>query len=123
MTRSSSAGPTGVPTTMRREPTPPCANSRVGTSSRGPTLRAGEAGDNNYVLASTYLLRSENAEGEPTFCLHVGANDGTSSTACALLSAVRQAGIDVPISAGGNTWNIQIAPDGLNRQDILELVD
>jgi hypothetical protein len=89
----------------------------------GPsTVLAGEAPDSTFVLASTYLLRSETAGGEPTFCVHIGANDGTSSTACALLSAVRQAGIDVPISAGGNTWNIRIDPDGPNRQDTLELV-
>lgn len=90
----------------------------------GPTtLLAGETADSSgYVLASTYLLRSEAEGGEPTFCVHVGADDGTSSTACALLSAVRQAGIDVPISAGGNTWNLRIDPDGPNRSDTLELV-
>lgn len=90
----------------------------------GPTtLLGGETADSSgYVLASTYLLRSETEGGEPTFCVRVGADDGTSSTACALLSAVRQAGIDVPISAGGNTWNIRIDPDGPNRQDTLELV-
>ncbi|MBX9470504.1 hypothetical protein [Microcella sp.] len=91
----------------------------------GPTtLLAGETADSNsYVLASTYLLRSETEGGQPTFCVRVGADDGTSSTACALLSAVRQAGIDVPISAGGNTWNIRIDPDGPNRQDTLELLN
>ena len=89
----------------------------------GPvTLLAGEGANESFVLASTYLVRSETEGGEPTFCVRVGADDGTSSTACALLSAVRQAGIDVPISAGGNTWNIRIDPDGQNRQDTLELV-
>ena len=89
----------------------------------GPvTLLAGEAADESFVLASTYLQRGETEGGEPTFCVRVGADDGTSSTACALLSAVRQAGIDVPISAGGNTWNIRIDPDGPNRSDTLELV-
>ena len=89
----------------------------------GPvTLLAGEADNESFVLASTYLLRSETPGGEPTFCARVGADDGSSSTACALLSAVRLAGIDVPISAGGNTWNIRIDPDGPNRQDTLELV-
>ena len=90
----------------------------------GPvTLLAGEAANGSFVLASTYLQRSETEGGEPTFCVRVGADDGTSSTACALLSAVRQAGIDVPISAGGNTWNIRIDPDGPNRQDTLELLE
>ncbi len=89
----------------------------------GPvTLLAGEAADESFVLASTYLQRSDTEGGEPTFCVRVGADDGTSSTACALLSAVRQAGIDVPISAGGNTWSIRIDPDGPNRSDTLELV-
>jgi hypothetical protein len=90
----------------------------------GPvTLLAGEAADESFVLASAYLVSGDDRGDEPTFCVYVGANDGTSSTACAALSAVRLAGIDVPLSAGGNTWTITIDPDGPNRMDSLALLE
>ncbi len=90
----------------------------------GPSaILGGNSADGGYVLASIHLLSSDDPDAEPTFCVHVAANDSTSSTACTALSAVRATGIDVPVSAGGNTWNVIIAPDGPDRQDILEFAN